>query len=499
MPYADNERVKFFNIVSTSGDVAEIHVYGDIVDVDVWEEIFGEDIGNTSRLEFLRDLDSLKGKSNILVRINSPGGDVSAMYSMYTKLRTLGPKITTLIEGIAASAASILFLAGDERYVVNHSVLMAHETSTQYHGRITAESASSVINSLTAMNTSLATVYAEKSIYTLEECQAMMKRTTWMLADEMMENGFATHKVDESFSIKDMENKVYRPNSMLSYVAAVSPLDKIPGNVLDVIKSQPNCNLSWYDKSNSDATNCIKNEEGGITVPEELDKVDAVVTEPTNKVVASPEPTNQSNVQAAFEAGIELTTTKTALENSTKELEELKAKSITLEASNTELANQITELTSQVAALGDDAKFVGQVKQGYVDSIIERTVAVAGNVGFDAESDAYREFLMSRDVTFLAEKAGQVKAAVTKKFEGAGHGNSVAQTMDQTELEGDTDKVVVDALQSDSTNTYDADPHRSKAVDSIRSFMVENNITNLIEGTRAFSADMKRKSALKGK
>ena len=117
-------------------NTAEINMYGEVVEnrpIDWWSE---EPIdGNFIVLsEFLKDLNELATCSRIVIHINSGGGDMYAGVSIYNRLRELGAEIVTVCDGLAASAASVIFMAGDVRRVFAGSNVMIHSAATRLCG-----------------------------------------------------------------------------------------------------------------------------------------------------------------------------------------------------------------------------------------------------------------------------------------------------------------------------------------------------------------------------
>lgn len=128
-----NTPPKFWNVVADErSDTAEIVLYGDIVSqqpVDFWT---GQAIeGNYITPEgFLDDLSKCKGKNNLTIRLNSCGGDLFTGIAIHNALKGFNGKKTVIVEGIAASAASVIACAGDEVQVYPGSITMIHGVST---------------------------------------------------------------------------------------------------------------------------------------------------------------------------------------------------------------------------------------------------------------------------------------------------------------------------------------------------------------------------------
>ena len=98
---------KFWNFIKNEAGDGELTLYGEISDVTWW----GDEI---TPQQFKKDLDDLGDISNLNIYINSPGGDVFAGQTIYSILKRSQAHITVYIDGLAASIASIVAMAGDE-------------------------------------------------------------------------------------------------------------------------------------------------------------------------------------------------------------------------------------------------------------------------------------------------------------------------------------------------------------------------------------------------
>lgn len=176
-------------------NTAEINMYGEVVEnrpIDWWSE---EPIdGNFIVLsEFLNDLNELATCSRIVIHINSGGGDMYAGVSIYNRLRELGAEIVTVCDGLAASAASVIFMAGDVRRVFAGSNVMIHSAATRLFGYHQDADVEKALNQLRAHNQSMVNIYVERTGKTEEEIHAMVDGTeTWFTGGKAVSEGFAT-------------------------------------------------------------------------------------------------------------------------------------------------------------------------------------------------------------------------------------------------------------------------------------------------------------------
>lgn len=144
-----------------------------------FDETDGQGIDGSLFQSELLQLDSL-GKKRIQIWINSPGGVVMDGYNIYSTILKTKTKVDTYCMGIAASIAAVIFQAGRNRIMSDYSRLMYHEA----HGTQGKQ--------LEIMNSSIATMIASRAGKTEEEVLAMMRRTTWIKAEEAFMNGFCS-------------------------------------------------------------------------------------------------------------------------------------------------------------------------------------------------------------------------------------------------------------------------------------------------------------------
>ena len=178
---------KFFQLVN-DGTAADLYIFGDIC---AWP---WESQGEQSGVSIVRQLKELDA-DEIRVHINSYGGDVAEGLAIYNVLREHKAKITTICDGFACSAASVVFMAGDKRVMQPASLLMIHNAWTIAMGnaaelRKTADDIETITQ---------ASVEAYKKVATIseDEIKALMDAETWILPKDAVDYGFATDIDDE--------------------------------------------------------------------------------------------------------------------------------------------------------------------------------------------------------------------------------------------------------------------------------------------------------------
>lgn len=133
-------------------------------------------------------LAKLKGRAT--VRINSPGGSADEGVAIYNLLRRYEPGVDTHNEALAASAASIVFLAGKKRTMERGSKLMIHRAHTIAIGN--AADLAKMSQVLAIYDNDLAAIYAEYMQSDTDEIMQMMDAETWLDAQAAVESGLAT-------------------------------------------------------------------------------------------------------------------------------------------------------------------------------------------------------------------------------------------------------------------------------------------------------------------
>lgn len=127
--------------------------------------------------------------TDVLIRLNSDGGYASEGAAIHAALDRHGGKVTIAIEGIAASSASLLAMAGDEIVMAPGSIMMIHDPATVTWG--TAADHETSLRYLTALATSFAGIYAARSGRTVEQARADMAAEVWFAPEEAVAAGYA--------------------------------------------------------------------------------------------------------------------------------------------------------------------------------------------------------------------------------------------------------------------------------------------------------------------
>lgn len=152
----------------------------------VGESFWGE--GFTHR-EVLDALTEVGRNTDVNVFLNSGGGYVDDGKGIYNAFAAHKGKVTIYVEGIAASAASIIAMAGDEIIMRKGATMMIHDPLTFTYGNSADHQKS--VEMLEVEATNLAGIYADRSGKTDEECREIMEEETWYTAEDAVAAGFA--------------------------------------------------------------------------------------------------------------------------------------------------------------------------------------------------------------------------------------------------------------------------------------------------------------------
>lgn len=171
---------KFWNWIRDDGGGRVLRLEGPIDSENFW----GDEI---TPADFRDELEAEEG--DVTVWINSPGGNVFAAAEIYTMLKEHKGSITVRIASIAASAASVVAMAGDKVQMSPTALLMIHDPSTIAMGN--TKDMEKAITTLNEVKESILNAYVAKSGQRRSKIAELMSEETWMNAKKAVELGFA--------------------------------------------------------------------------------------------------------------------------------------------------------------------------------------------------------------------------------------------------------------------------------------------------------------------
>ena len=203
-----NKERKYLQFVKTSATNTDLYVYGDIrkpSPIERWLEI--EDDTRVDAMSFAEAIANVD-TPNLTVHINSYGGSVSEGLAIYSLLNQFEGHLITIVDGFACSAASVIFMAGEERIVPESGLLMIHNAWSSAEGDSNAlKKAASDLEKITQPSVD---IYCLKTGLAEETVKKLMDEETWITSKEAYEMKFST-SISRVQAMQSLEsNYVYK-------------------------------------------------------------------------------------------------------------------------------------------------------------------------------------------------------------------------------------------------------------------------------------------------
>lgn len=241
--------IKNFN----KGNYVEVYIYDEI---GYW--------GVTAK-EFITDLNKITA-DQINLRIHSVGGEVFDALAIYNSLKRIDKRVDVYIDGLAASAASFIALAGDKIYMAENAYFMIHNAMTIAMGN--SKDLRETADFLDNVSGTIRNIYATKTSLPEDQISTLMDEETWFTGKEALESGF----VDELTEAKEITNRF-----------DLSVFNKVPTNAkLDLCEKFGFCGI---EDSVNNAENEHENEHNQeeINSSDEMETSEATAIAETNK------------------------------------------------------------------------------------------------------------------------------------------------------------------------------------------------------------------------
>ena len=186
--------------------MGKIDIKGDIVSDDLvaFYDFFGM---KCTYPKMVQDAIENDKDEEITLNIASNGGDVFAASEIYTMLKASGKRIVVNVQGLAASAASVISMAGDTVRISPTAQIMIHKASTGVHGNSDDMEHQSVV--LNSIDESIALAYEMKTGLKQPELLDLMAKETWLNAKTAVDKGFA-----DEIMFSDTEEEVMVTNAV---------------------------------------------------------------------------------------------------------------------------------------------------------------------------------------------------------------------------------------------------------------------------------------------
>lgn len=194
--------------VNDENSEASLTIYGDI-----GESWWGESTSAKDIEQALKNVSS----TTLTVHLNSGGGDVFDGIAIYNQLKNHSAKVIVHVDGLAASAASLIAMAGDEIIMHTGSIMMIHEASTWSWG--TKTDMKKTLNALESIDKSIADIYMTRFVGEKSDIEALITAETWLTADEAVQVGLAD-SVEEKDEEEEREKEEDDPEVIKNNILA---------------------------------------------------------------------------------------------------------------------------------------------------------------------------------------------------------------------------------------------------------------------------------------
>lgn len=189
---------KYYSLY-TEESGSELHIYGDITSGGGW---FSSE-SDVSSYQIAKELAELDISKPLTVYINSYGGEVAEGIAIYNQLKRF-EQCKTVVDGYAASIASVIFMAGKERVMSPSSLLFIHNAWMRTAGN--SEQLRKDADDLEKITAASMQAYLEHVNIGEDKLKEMLDAETWLNADEAVEMGFATEKTAAGASGKPSQS-----------------------------------------------------------------------------------------------------------------------------------------------------------------------------------------------------------------------------------------------------------------------------------------------------
>lgn len=253
---------RFWNVITNDGeDSAEITMYGDVCESqprDFWtgEKLEGQYITPEG---FAEDLATIKGKSKITIKLNSCGGDLYTGIAIHNALKGLTGHKTVIVEGIAASAASVIACAGDDVQVYPGSLVMIHGVAGLFFDYMTLGDLKKAVKAFDADERAVAEIYKAKTGIEVETLRNMMTNETWMTGSQAIEKGFADTLLGSGNEPKMQMSADKRVMMVAGVRHDVHAFRNIPGNI-PIFNETDAASVTAGNKNKTEVTNMTEKE-----------------------------------------------------------------------------------------------------------------------------------------------------------------------------------------------------------------------------------------------
>ncbi|CAM3107831.1 MULTISPECIES: head maturation protease, ClpP-related [Streptobacillus] len=259
------KKMMFWNLIKNEKE-ANLFIYGEIGESS-WT---GE--GVTSK-EIARQLSSLENIDTINVHINSAGGSVTHAVAISNLLKQSKLKTIAYIDGIAASAATIITSSCDIVRMPKNAIFMIHNPSTFVVGE--TKDMEKAIEILEKMKDNIIETYLSKTKLSKEELSDLMDKETWLNSEEAKKYGFIDEIVDDDIDLEIKDNCIISNNLVFNKTKNIKNKEEVIMTKEELLEKYPNI---YNEILNEGVEKGVIQERNRIKEIDDLGIIDEIVT-----------------------------------------------------------------------------------------------------------------------------------------------------------------------------------------------------------------------------
>lgn len=357
---------------------AHIYIYGII---DSMQDADANQYGYINLSSVKNQLDNQGDYDHLFVHIHSEGGVVTEGFAIHDFIRSQGKPVTTIIDGMCASIATVILLAGDTRIGTENAKPFIHNPWGMAGGD--KEELRKYADELETIEEDIADFYAAKTNLTKEKALEYMRNETYFTAAEALSNGFLTelNSVMRAVALLKSKNKKMAKEN-LTEEKVQGMMDSILEKITNVLKGK----AKPQNKIVTDATGIE------ILFPDVEDDAMEVVgdTATIDGSAAEGDILMPDGSTYVFTEG-ELTEIKEAEEDPEDDVEALKQKITDLEAENEALKTSNNTLEDEATQNKKDAKTLKEEVKGIKDSVKDMKKNIGSNFKHDPKKKNFKK------------------------------------------------------------------------------------------------------------
>jgi len=206
-------------------------------EIFIYDAIGPEWLGMASAKWLQAELQAVGSSRAVTVRINSQGGSVTEAQAMFNLLRRHAAKapVTVEVDGVAASAASYIAMAGDRINMAENALMMIHRVRTTITANV--DELQKEIEIVQKFDKILEDTYAARTGLPVEDIRAMLAAETWLTAQEAVDKGFA-NSIGQALQVAAVVPSGCFDKTPEHAIAAETPRQARRSASIDVVKRQ---------------------------------------------------------------------------------------------------------------------------------------------------------------------------------------------------------------------------------------------------------------------